>query len=119
MSPLKVYYLDDEPDLLELFTDTFSSARIAVKTFHDPRAFVQAVEAERPDVVFLDFRLPQTNGDLVAQAIDSKIRKVLVTGDVSVRSVTQFEQVFEKPYSIRVIADYLQSLLDAQTGGTK
>lgn len=38
---LKVYYIDDEPDLLELFADLFSSKEIEIKTFADP---LKAVE---------------------------------------------------------------------------
>ncbi len=110
MSPLKVYYLDDELDLLELFIDTFSNSRIEVKTFHDPMALASAITLDRPDVVFLDFRLPYTNGDIVGQALDPSLRKVLITGDTSVKSITQFERIFEKPYSIQMIGDYLELL---------
>lgn len=114
MPSLKVYYLDDEPDLLELFHDTFSCARIEVQTFQDPRALKSAIDVSRPDVIFLDFRLPHTNGDLIAQGLDPSIRKVLITGDASVKPITVFERVFEKPYSIRMIGDYLDSLADAK-----
>ena len=40
--PLKIYYLDDEPDLLEIFTDTFSSDSIKVTTFSDALPAIDA-----------------------------------------------------------------------------
>jgi DNA-binding NtrC family response regulator len=110
VSKTKVYYLDDEPDLLDLFSHTFTSPEVEVKTFTDASEFTLAVQAERPDVVFLDFRLSQSSGYSIAQNLDPSIRKVLITGDASVTESHSFERVFEKPYSIPMIKEYLKNV---------
>ena len=47
--------------------------------------------------MFIDYRLPQTTGDDVAQKLDPSIPKVLITGDHHVQTTYQFIACLEKP----------------------
>ncbi len=64
--PFKVIYLDDEPHLCEMFVDNFASGEVSVETFTDSEKAITAINASIPDLVFLDYRLPETTGEAVA-----------------------------------------------------
>jgi CheY-like chemotaxis protein len=55
--PLKVYYLDDEPELCENFADCFSSECVEVFTFTDAIKAIEFIRSQPPDILFVDFRL--------------------------------------------------------------
>ena len=95
--PFRVYYLDDEPDLCEIMADILSSTAVTVETFQDVASLLSRCEKVKPDLVFLDYRLPGTTGDEVAQKLDPTIPKVLITGDIQVQTTYQFIAVLEKP----------------------
>ena len=109
--PLKVYYLDDEPDLLALFAETFQTDQILISTFDNPENAVKQAKAEPPDVFFIDYRLPLVTGDKVASKLPAAIYKVLVTGDLSLHLSFPFDQVVEKPFEISMIQKMLDGLL--------
>ena len=58
---LKVFYLDDEPDLCEMFQENFETPDIEIKTFTDPNKFLGEMKTNLPHVVFLDYSFPMTN----------------------------------------------------------
>ncbi len=107
---LKVYYLDDEEGLCENFSDAFSTEKFCVITFTDPAKAVEAAKLNPPDLFFLDYRLPGTTGDQIAQALDPKIPKFLITGDIFIETNYKFMKVFAKPYSdeeiLKVLHEY-------------
>ncbi len=106
---LNVWYLDDEKELCEIFADVFSSVEVVIRTFVDPTEMIEASKSATPDLMFIDFRLPSTNGGEVAKSIDPAIPKVLVTGDIAVQTDYPFLKVFSKPYPYGEI----QAVLDA------
>lgn len=107
--PLKIYYIDDEDGLCENFADYFSSKDVNVTTFGDPKVAIEAIEKNPPDLLFIDYRLPGITGDDVANALDPKLPKFSITGDISVKTKYQFVRVFSKPYSEQEIAEVIQS----------
>lgn len=94
---LKVIYLDDEPALCEIFSDEFGSDEIVIATYTDPKLAIEAVKQAKPDVVFVDYRLPEMNCDEVALAMPASIAKYLVTGEPILNSKYKFNGVFGKP----------------------
>ncbi len=109
--PLNVLYLDDEKELCDNFSDLFSTGDIKVITFNDPVKASEAAKVNPPDLMFVDYRLPSTNGDLVALSLDPKIPKFLITGDISVATSYKFVKVFSKPYKAEDIWKVLESML--------
>jgi DNA-binding NtrC family response regulator len=109
--PLDVLYVDDEKDLCENFEDLFSSPQVRVRTFTDPRLAVAAANQDPPDLAFLDFRLPELNGEQIARAMKREIPKYLITGDLAVRCDYPFVATFYKPYAF----DEVKRVLDRYT----
>jgi DNA-binding NtrC family response regulator len=113
-SLLKVYYLDDEKDLLELFVDTFSTENYKISTFSEPAAFIAAVKHSPPDLVFLDYRLPGCTGDDMAKIIKPEIKKVLISGELDVQPREKFLAVIRKPCKPEEIQAILESCQEAK-----
>jgi DNA-binding NtrC family response regulator len=107
--PINVYYIDDEIDLCEIFSDTFADDNIQIKTFTDPKAGIEAIKNAPPDFLFLDYRLPGTNGDLIAQSVDPKIPKILVTGEMEVKTQYKFQKIISKPYKTEEVMSIFNS----------
>lgn len=105
---LKVFYLDDEADLCELFQESFESEKVSVTTFCDPEQFVQEVQVNAPHLVLLDYRLPHTNGEEVGRRIDPNIPKALITGDLLVEVPPNFLKVFSKPFNFNEMESFIE-----------
>jgi DNA-binding NtrC family response regulator len=105
---VRVHYLDDEPELCEIFVGLFSSASCKIATFTDPYVAIEETNKNKPDIIFLDYRLPGTNGEEVAYKLPKGIPIYLMTGDLFVNTAFQFSGYFKKPFEIdeikRVIA---------------
>lgn len=106
--PLKVFYLDDERDLTDIFAEAFASPQIQVITENDPEKAVETIRKSPPDLIFLDYQLPNTNAIEVAQKIDPKIPKVLITGNFNV-SPMGFARIFGKPFDFPAIRKFLDN----------
>jgi DNA-binding response OmpR family regulator len=104
----KIYYLDDEPELLELFVDTFSEPGIEICIFNDVSAFHEAIQRRIPDLIFLDYRLSGTTGDEIALRLDPNLPKALITGDQQVKTKAFFEAQFAKPYRTEEIEAFIK-----------
>ncbi len=104
---LNIVYLDDELALCEIFKDSFESSSIIIKTFSDPLLAIADIKAHPPDLIFLDYRLPGTNGDVIALDLDANIPKVLITGDLSVNPSAKFLRIFKKPYRFQEMEEFI------------
>lgn len=104
---LLVYYLDDEAALCDVFKDFISSDEIEVKTFTDSTDAIKYCTQKKPDIMFIDYRLSDTTGNLVADEIDQGIEKILVTGELDLPNYSVFSQVISKPYSLVAISEML------------
>ena len=94
----RIYYLDDELELLELFVDTFSEPGVEITVFSEVASALEAINKQAPDLLFLDYRLAGTTGDEVALGLSPSIPKALITGDQQVKVKAKFEALFSKPY---------------------
>ncbi len=95
---LKVFYLDDEAALCVGFSDYFSTNEVIITTFTDPKLAILAIKNNPPDLFFVDYHLPGTDGDQVAQSIDPGIPMVLISGELFTVTVHQFVRIITKPY---------------------
>jgi DNA-binding NtrC family response regulator len=107
--PLKILYIDDEAALCEIFVDVFASPTRDVSTISSPSVFLEAVSRIKPDVVFLDYRLPGTTGDELAKLLDPKCRRALISGDLELDEAQagNVERVFIKPVSFTEVEEFL------------
>ncbi len=106
--PLKVCYIDDEVDLLELFVDLYSTPNRSITTFHDWEKAIDYLKSNKQDIIFIDYRLQRITGDKLAEKLDIETPKVLITGDMEVRTVYPFFAFFPKPFREEEIERILQ-----------
>jgi CheY-like chemotaxis protein len=111
--PLKIIYLDDEKDLLELFAESLESDSRKIWTFSTPAGFLDRVNEIQPDVIFLDYRLPGITGDKIAMQLPPHIPCAMISGelDLQLAEGTNVDKIFHKPLSINELEDYLQNVL--------
>ena len=108
---VQVYYVDDEVELCEIFADEFSNKDFEITTFHDPLSAIAACEKKAPDLIFIDYRMPGMNGDKLAQKLNPKIKKILITGEIQVEVETKFEVILGKPIINSLVRDQLAKIL--------
>ncbi len=111
---VRVLYLDDEIELCEIFADEFANENIQISTFTDPQKAIDFAVKNPPDVIFLDYRLVATSGEIVAKEMANSIPKYLITGEISVNADYPFVEILAKPYDIKYIKKILDSMLQDQ-----
>lgn len=110
---LKVYVLDDESDICQIFKENFTTSEIEIHTFVDPKYLLEAINRAPPDLIFLDYRLPNTNGVEVAKLITSSTPIILLSGDLDVTVSPRFHKKFNKqPFPWIEIEHYLNEQLN-------
>ncbi len=112
---LKLIYIDDEPDLLEMFVDTFSAPDVEILTYTDAEEALAKIIAEPPDAVFLDYRLKTITGDQLAQKIPDSITKALITGELGLNPKSSIETIFYKPYKVEDVERFIDSVRQKKT----
>jgi DNA-binding NtrC family response regulator len=103
----KVVYIDDEVDLCDIFKESFEATNLAVDVYSDPEMAIQAINANPPGLVFIDFRLPNMTGEQVAQRIPAHLPKVLITGELTVGPSANFLRVFHKPFRFGEVQTFI------------
>ncbi len=106
--PTLVYYLDDEPDLAEVFFDLIQAQGIQVRTFTDPLIFLSETAKTPPDIVFVDYRLPGMNGLEIAKKLSPKIHIALMTGELEIQNKAPALEVLSKPFEKELILKFIK-----------
>ena len=99
-----VYYLDDEPDLRELISMYLTGIGVSVRTFSDPAEALQACRECRPDLFFIDYRLPGMSGEEVAKQSPEGLTRILISGDINARPSALFAEFLRKPFTLQSLA---------------
>lgn len=110
--PLRIVYIDDESDLCQVFIDNFSSDEIQIRTFIDPVEAVRFMTNDLPDLMFIDYRLPGTTGIEIAKLIASSVAKVLISGDLGLKSSPEFVKIMGKPFNFQEVEGLIQGYVD-------
>lgn len=76
----QILAVDDTPDNLKLLTKILSESNFKVRVATSGRLALRSIEAECPDLVLLDVRMPEMDGYEVCKAIksNSKLEKIPV-----------------------------------------
>ena len=121
---IRVLVVDDDPDIVELFTDALTAdPRFEVstaKTGYDAGVLTQQF---RPDIVVLDFMLPDINGNVVCSTIRqnpelSKIKILIISGMVNPAEVDELinagaDDFIKKPFNIEKVIERILQLVKA------
>lgn len=65
----KVIVVDDEPFILMMIEDKLKKAKIDVLTLRDSRNAAEIIKKEMPDLIILDWMMPEVSGIEVCKAI--------------------------------------------------
>lgn len=95
--PFSVGFIDDEKDLCDLFADTYAQDEVVVRTFTQPSDAVAEFKTNPPDLLFVDYRLPGTDGVQLAKSLRLEIPMVLLTGEIEVNPDFNFYKIIYKP----------------------
>jgi len=112
----KVLVVDDDPEIVELITDVLTrDGRFEVRTASSGYEAGIATQQFRPDVILLDYMLPDVNGNVVCQTIRrnhefENIKIIIVSGVVKQDEIDQLlksgaEGFVKKPFSVAELVD--------------
>jgi DNA-binding response OmpR family regulator len=106
---LKIVYVDDEPGMCQMFIDNFASDTIKISVYTDPLKLLAEIEKLELDLIVLDYRLPNMNGDELAATLGNEVPKVLVSGDLNINLKQKFLRTFTKPFDFDEFDAFLHS----------
>jgi two-component system, OmpR family, response regulator len=118
----KVLIVDDDGEIVELMVDILTrDGRFEIKTASSGYEAGISTEQFRPDVILLDYMLPDINGDIVCKTIRKKpefesIKIIIVSGVVKQDEIDRLlksgaEDFIKKPFNIVELTDKIAGVL--------
>jgi len=118
----KVLIVDDDAEIVELLVEVLErDGRFEVKTASSGYEAGMATEQFRPELILLDYMLPDVNGNVVCQTIRKNpefenIKIIIVSGVVKQEEISQLlksgaEDFIRKPFNIAELADKITTAL--------
>jgi len=105
----RIFYLDDEPDLCEMFKDIYESDWVSILTFNKPEEAIREIQRNPPHLILLDYRLPETTGDKIAIRLQTSIPIALLSGDLILEPQYKFVKLFYKPFNLDEMKEFIES----------
>ncbi len=117
----EILVIDDDPDIRDLLFDALSGAGHAVRLAPDGPAGLAAAAGQAPDLVVLDWMLPEHSGLEICQAIraDAALADVRVLmlsargteSDISFGHEAGADSYIVKPFSPKALVWRVESML--------
>lgn len=118
----KVLVVDDDPEIVELFVDVLErDGRFEVKTASTGYDAGMITQEFMPDLVILDYMLPDINGNVVCRTIRSKpefehTKVIIVSGVVNQDEINELlkagaDEFVKKPFNIEKLIERVGQLL--------
>ena len=119
---IRVLVVDDDPEIVELFVDVLDAdGRFEVATAQTGYDAGVMTQQFRPDVVVLDYMLPDVNGNVVCKTIRdnpelSDIKILIISGVVNPAEVDRLMEVgadefIKKPFNIEKVLERMLELV--------
>jgi excisionase family DNA binding protein len=119
----RVLVVDDDPAIVELFVDVLGrDGRYEVTTASTGYDAGVMTESFRPDLMLLDYMLPDVNGNVVCQTVRKNpdltgMKIIIVSGVVNADEVDQLMQAgadefVKKPFNIQKLMGRIEALLE-------
>jgi len=118
----KVLIVDDDAEIIELMVDVLiRDGRFDIKTASSGYDAGILTQQFRPDIILLDYMLPDVNGNIVCQTIRKNpefenIKIIIVSGVIKQDEIDQLlksgaEDFIRKPFNIVKLTDKITSVL--------
>ena len=118
----KVLIVDDDAEIVELIVEVLErDGRLEVKTASSGYDAGMATQRFRPELILLDYMLPDVNGNVVCQTIRrntefENIKIIIVSGVVKEDEIAQLlksgaEDFIRKPFNITELTDKITAVL--------
>src|SRR5688500_16062345 len=119
----RILVLDDDPEIVELFVDVLDrDGRFEVKTAASGYDAGILTQEFNPDLIILDYMLPDINGNVVCQTIRSKpefehTKIIIVSGVVNQDEINDLlkagaDEFVKKPFNIEKLIERVGELLE-------
>jgi excisionase family DNA binding protein len=120
----RVLIVDDDPDIVEMLADLLGrDGRFEIRTAGNGFDAGAATKEFRPEIVLLDFMLPDINGNVVCQRIRSDpelvdTRIIIISGAVSPAEIEALrsagaDEFIQKPFDIQILMGRILELVNA------
>lgn len=112
---IRIFLIEDNPDLLELLKISFEEKKFSVKNCYLPEKILQEIYVFKPHLIIIDIDLDATSGwgilrILKQDKITSSIRKIVISGKYTqsthiVHALNDFEvdDYVVKPFGIEIL----------------
>jgi two-component system, OmpR family, response regulator len=118
----KILIVDDDAEIVELLEDVLErDGRFDVKTASSGYEAGMTTEKFRPELILLDYMLPDVNGNVVCQTIRrnpefENIKIIIISGVVKQDEIAQLlksgaEEFIRKPFNITELTDKISAVL--------
>lgn len=118
----RILVVDDDPEIVELFVDVLErDGRFEVKTASTGYDAGMLTNEFHPDLIILDYMLPDINGNVVCRTIRSKeefaqTRIIIVSGVVNQEEIDELkaagaDDFIKKPFNIEKLIERIGQLL--------
>ncbi len=121
----KVLIVDDDAEIVELMADVLvRDGRFEIKTAASGYEAGISTQQFRPDLILLDYMLPDVNGNVVCQTIRKNpdfenIKIIIVSGVIKRDEIDQLlksgaEDFIKKPFNIAELTDKITAILQME-----
>ncbi len=118
----KILVVDDDPEIVELFVDVLErDGRFEVKTAATGYDAGMVTQEFQPDLIILDYMLPDINGNVVCQTIRrnpnfERTKIIIVSGVVNQEEINDLlkagaDDFVKKPFNIEKLIERVGELL--------
>jgi excisionase family DNA binding protein len=118
----KILVVDDDPEIVELFVDVLErDGRFEVKTANTGYTAGILTQEFNPDLIILDYMLPDINGNIVCQTIRAnpafeQTKIIIVSGVVNQDEINELlkagaDDFVKKPFNIEKLIERIGELL--------
>jgi two-component system, OmpR family, response regulator len=118
----KVLVVDDDPEIVELFVDVLErDGRFEVKTADSGYTAGLMTQEFRPDLILLDYMLPDINGNVVCKTIREKeefntTKIIIISGVVNQDEINDLlksgaDEFVKKPFNIEKLIERIGQLM--------
>ncbi len=118
----KILIVDDDAEIIELIVDVLNrDGRFETKTASSGYEAGMATQQFRPELILLDYMLPDVNGNVVCQTIRKNpefenIKIIIVSGVVKQEEIAQLlksgaQDFIRKPFDVAELTEKITSVL--------